>query len=118
MLVASSRFRWTEAYSVKIALLDRQHQRRFDAVNELDRALRTGEGNWVIDPVLGKLVDYARAHFAEEESFMERHNFPGDGTLIELSPNHSAARSRSFWKSTKLPGLAFRSRFCFLCRHG
>jgi hemerythrin len=78
MPVASSAFRWTEAYSVKIALLDQQHQKLFDTVNELDRALRTGEGNSVIDPVLGKLVDYARVHFAEEES--QKHNFPGQYT--------------------------------------
>jgi len=117
MPVASSTFRWTEVYSVKIALLDEQDQKLFDTVNELDRALRTGGGNSVIDPVVGKLLDYARVHFAEEESLMEKHNFPGR-TLIELSTNHSAAKSRSFWKSTKLPGLAFRSRFCFLCRHG
>lgn len=80
MPVASSTFRWTEAYSVKIALLAQQHQKLFDTVNELDRALRTGEGNSVIDPILGKLVDYARVHFAEEESLMETHNFPGLST--------------------------------------
>ena len=57
MPVASTTFRWTEACSVKIVLLDQQHQTLFDTVNELDRALRTGEGNSVIDPVLGKLVD-------------------------------------------------------------
>lgn len=77
MPFATTTFRWTEAYSVKITLLDQQHQKLFDTVNELDRALRTGEGNSVIDPVLGKLVDYARVHFAEEESLMETHNFPG-----------------------------------------
>jgi hemerythrin len=77
MPVATGTFRWTEAYSVKIAVLDQQHQKLFDTVNELDRALRTGEGSYVIDPILGKLVDYARVHFAEEEALMEKHNFPG-----------------------------------------
>ena len=33
---------------------------------------------------------------------MERSTTSPDGTLIELSTNHSAAKSRSFWKSTKL----------------
>jgi hemerythrin len=55
-------------------------QPSFDTVNELDRALRTGEGNSVTDPILGKPVDYARVHFAEEESLMETHNFPGLST--------------------------------------
>jgi hemerythrin-like metal-binding protein len=114
MPVASSTFRWTEAYCVKIALLDQQPQKLFDTVNELDRALRTGEGNSVIDPILRKLADYARVHFAEEESVMETHNFPGlsnhrieqieheffrhkiDGFLQE----HKAARPGG-------PGLAF-----------
>jgi hemerythrin-like metal-binding protein len=76
---------------VNIALLDQQHQKRFDTVDELDRALRTGEGNSVIDPILGKLVHYARVHFAEEESLTETHNFPG---LSTHRTEHESNRAR------------------------
>ena len=77
MPVASSTFRWTEAYSVHVAILDEQHRRLFDTVNDLDRALREGDGNSAIDAILARLVDYAVVHFAAEESLMKQHEFPG-----------------------------------------
>jgi len=77
MPVASSTFHWTEAYSVHIAVLDEQHQKLFDAVNELDQALRRGEGNSAIDPILKKLVEYSVVHFTAEEALMKEHDFPG-----------------------------------------
>jgi hemerythrin len=70
-------FRWTEAYKVNIEELDEQHQEFFDVVNELEQALRVGEGNAAIDRILDRLVTYAGLHFAAEESLMERHKFPG-----------------------------------------
>lgn len=77
MSVATGTFRWTEAYSVNIALLDEQHQKLFDTVNQLDQALRAGEGNSKVQVVLDKLVEYALVHFAAEESLMQEHEFPG-----------------------------------------
>lgn len=37
-------FRWTDAYRVHLEVPDRQPQQLFDAVNELDQALRAGQG--------------------------------------------------------------------------
>ena len=76
MSVATSTFRWTEAYRVNMAVLDQQHQQLMETVNELDQALRKGEGKAALDPVLDKLVEYALVHFAAEESLMELHKFP------------------------------------------
>jgi hemerythrin len=76
MPVAHDTFRWTEAYSVNIALLDEQHQRLFDAVNELNRALRTGQGDAAVQPVLDKLFAYVLVHFAAEEALMQEHGYP------------------------------------------
>jgi hemerythrin-like metal-binding protein len=76
MSVASSTFHWTDAYRVNIAVLDRQHQKLFDVVNELDQALRVGEGNAVLDAILQKLVEYALTHFVSEESLMQRYSYP------------------------------------------
>ena len=77
MPVVASTFRWTQEHSVNIAVLDQQHQALFETVNELDRALRVGEGNSAMDSVLKRLVNYAEIHFASEESLMEQHEFPG-----------------------------------------
>jgi len=70
-------FRWTEAYNVNVAVLDHQHQELFDVVNELEQALRVGEGGVVIDRILDKLVTYVGVRFFAEESLLERHKFPG-----------------------------------------
>lgn len=80
MSAGTGTFRWTEAYRVNVAELDRQHQDLFDAINELDLALSTGEGDVVIASLLEKLMKYAEDHFAAEEALMEKHGFPGLST--------------------------------------
>jgi hemerythrin len=69
-------FQWTEAYSVNIAALDRQHQGLFDTINELNSALAGGQGAKAMDSVLRKLAQYATIHFAAEEVLMEEYGFP------------------------------------------
>ena len=77
MALLERTFRWTEKYSVNIAVLDRQHQALFDTVNELKEALTSGHGSVVVDDVLKKLFDYALTHFAAEELLMTEHAYPG-----------------------------------------
>jgi len=80
MVTVSKVFRWTEAYSVHIALLDQQHQGLFATVDELNQAMSAGNGNEALQPILGKLMEYAQVHFSAEESLMEEHGFPGFST--------------------------------------
>lgn len=80
MSIATGTFRWTQVLSVNIAIFDEQHKKLIDTMNELDQALRKGEGKAALDPVLDKLVEYALVHFAAEESLMEQHEFPGLST--------------------------------------
>ena len=77
MPVDTDTFHWTEAYSVNIAILDQQHQKLFDTVNELHRALRAGVGNAALGSILDQLAQYATVHFASEESLMQEYDFPG-----------------------------------------
>ena len=56
-------FRWTEAYSVNVEVLDQQHQELFEVVNELEQALRVGEGMVAIDRILDKFGDLCRGAF-------------------------------------------------------
>ena len=77
MSVSAGIFRWTEAYRVNIEILDRQHQELIDTINELDAALRAGEGNSALPALFDKLIEYANEHFAAEESLMLKHEFPG-----------------------------------------
>jgi len=77
MANTTSGFRWSEKYSVNIAVLDRQHQKLFDMINELNDALAAGHGAAAMEKVLRKLADYATTHFAEEEALMKGYGFPG-----------------------------------------
>jgi hemerythrin len=91
MPVATGTFRWTEVFRVNIAVLDQQHQQLIDTMNQLDQALRKGEGKAALDQVLDKLVEYALVHFATEESLMEQHQFPG---LFSHRAQHEEFRKR------------------------
>lgn len=76
-MAAPDTFRWTEAYSVNIGILDEQHRALIDTVAQLREALHCREGNSVLGSVLHDLVDYAGVHFLTEEGLMEQHEFPG-----------------------------------------
>jgi hemerythrin len=89
MPVAHNLFHWTEAYSVHIARLDKQHQRLFELMSELDAGLRSGQAASRLDQIMNSLVGNAFAHFVTEESLMEKHGFP---ELAEHQAAHAAFR--------------------------
>lgn len=65
-------FDWTPAYSVRVRQFDDEHRRLFDIVNELNDAMRVGQGRFVLRAVLDNLLDYTRKHFGAEEEAMRR----------------------------------------------
>ncbi len=67
---------WSEQYSVKVPSFDKQHQVLFDLINKLHDAMRVGKGSDVIGGVLAELAKYTKAHFAAEESAMQRNAYP------------------------------------------
>src|SRR5215467_2162796 len=71
-----NRFRWTAAYRVNVAVLDQQHKKLFDTLNELDHMLHEAKGDAALDAVLQQLVHYAFSHFSTEESLMAKHEYP------------------------------------------
>ncbi|HTR23900.1 MAG TPA: bacteriohemerythrin [Terriglobales bacterium] len=68
---------WKPEYSVRIAEIDRQHQKLFRMTQELRRSIAAGHEDRVIETMIGRLVNYTIEHFATEESLMEEHRFPG-----------------------------------------
>ncbi len=68
--------KWDASLSVNIRLIDQQHQRLVDLVNQLYKALKSGKGADVLGDILGALVDYTQRHFAEEERMFKAHNYP------------------------------------------
>jgi hemerythrin len=78
-------------YSVKVASLDRQHEKLFRIVDELHEALGRAQGKTVVDGSLKKLIDYTMIHFTAEEALLRNTAYP------ELSAHvaeHCKLRSR------------------------
>ncbi|MCB1784816.1 MAG: bacteriohemerythrin [Chromatiaceae bacterium] len=66
---------WDPSLSVGVDVIDGQHRRIVDYINELDLA-RKDDDRARIGEILSNLVDYTRTHFAFEEDLMARSGYP------------------------------------------
>lgn len=67
--------RWDDTYCTGIADVDAQHRGLFELVNELLEARNAGIDSDIIEPVLGRLVDYTVVHFAAEEAYFGEYDY-------------------------------------------
>lgn len=66
---------WSKDLDIGISVIDNQHKRIVDYINELDEVNKTG--NMAdINRVLDQLVDYTVTHFAFEEDLQENAGYP------------------------------------------
>jgi methyl-accepting chemotaxis protein/hemerythrin len=68
---------WTSDYSVSVELMDQEHIRLFDLINELNDAMIDGQSSAKIESILDALIDYTEYHFGDEEKLMKKINYPG-----------------------------------------
>ncbi len=66
---------WSSDLNTGIEVIDKQHQRIVDYLNELDSA-NEGGNQETVNYVLNQLVDYTLTHFAFEEELQERAGYP------------------------------------------
>lgn len=66
---------WDESFSVKINLIDRQHQKLFRMANEYHQAIKEGKSSSALSNLLYGLAEYATVHFSTEERYFDRFNF-------------------------------------------
>lgn len=66
---------WQEDLETGIDVIDTQHRRIVEMINQLDLARRSGVQATVVE-VLDELVDYTLSHFAFEEALMEQAGYP------------------------------------------
>ncbi|VAW68536.1 Hemerythrin domain protein [hydrothermal vent metagenome] len=67
--------KWTDELNTNIQVIDSQHHRIVDYINNLDDVSGSNERDEV-GKVLNELVDYTLSHFAFEESLLEDSNYP------------------------------------------
>lgn len=77
---------WSEDLSVGYGLIDDQHKELFTRYNSLIQACKERQGREAIRSMLDFLVEYVTEHFAEEEQYMQRYNYPG---RVEHMQQHS-----------------------------
>ncbi|MDH2916006.1 MAG: bacteriohemerythrin [Gallionella sp.] len=71
-----AKLNWTTDLNTGIPVIDKQHQRIVDYINELDTARSDGHKREEIGKVIDELVDYTLSHFAFEESMQEEAHYP------------------------------------------
>lgn len=71
---------WDEQYSVGVMEIDNQHKRLVELVNNLHEAMKEGKGRDIMTEVLTSLIDYTASHFATEEKYMTKFNYPQYGS--------------------------------------
>jgi hemerythrin len=67
---------WSNALSVGINEIDKQHQQLIKLINNLNQAMKDGKGKDVLAQTLKGLVDYTISHFGVEESYFDRFSYP------------------------------------------
>ena len=68
---------WKNEYSVNVALIDQQHKKLIDLLNQMYDALKAQRGKEALKTVLTDLVNYTDGHFQTEERLMQTHRYPG-----------------------------------------
>ncbi len=63
-------FEWNETYSVGNEMVDSQHRKLVEMINELEHAYSVGQEISSIVGLYGSLADYAKYHFSTEEKMM------------------------------------------------
>jgi hemerythrin len=67
-------FVWDDAYDTGIEVIDIQHRKIVDYINQLDKAITTND-KIEIEKVFDNLFNYCLSHFSFEESMMAEHGY-------------------------------------------
>ena len=70
-------FEWEDDFTVNIDKIDAQHKRLVAMIEELYEAITARKGSSALDKILAEMVDYSKTHFATEEYYMTKYDFPG-----------------------------------------
>ena len=69
--------KWSEKYSVNNFLIDSQHKKLIDIINELHTAMKVARGSEIMQTIFDELIWYTREHFRTEEQIMLKFNYSG-----------------------------------------
>lgn len=67
---------WKDSFNIGVTEMDDQHKLFASYINELYEAMQLGKAADVVAPLLDKLTDYSKVHFAAEEELLKHNNYP------------------------------------------
>ncbi|WP_321368706.1 bacteriohemerythrin [uncultured Desulfuromusa sp.] len=70
------RFQWKDEYNTGVALMDKQHRRLVELINQLFQCMKDGGDRMMLAEIVDELVNYTVTHFRAEEDVMRKHNYP------------------------------------------
>ncbi len=73
----NKKYEFTKDLETGNALIDREHRKLFDVINELMTACAAGKGKDSIDSATKFLINYVDEHFTHEEELQKWHKYPG-----------------------------------------
>ena len=66
---------WSDDFSVGYEIVDNQHKKLCNMVNELYNSFVEGDTDTKIDKILGEMISYTDYHFKTEEEMFEKHDY-------------------------------------------
>ena len=67
---------WDDSLKLGIAVVDRQHERLVELINQFHEAVIEGRGTEVIGEILDELIIYTVTHFIMEEKYFAEFDYP------------------------------------------
>ena len=67
---------WKPEYELGIPIADEQHRGIVSTINSLYYAMRNKQGEKLLQPVIGMVVEYTRIHFEIEVAILRQCGFP------------------------------------------
>jgi hemerythrin len=82
---------WTNEMSVGVKVLDEDHKKLVEMLNQLNDGIIAGQRRAALELVIGKMADYTNVHFAREERFFAQTGYPG-GDAHKMEHEHLRRR--------------------------
>jgi len=67
---------WSDQLNTGIPLVDKQHRRLVELINQLFQCMKDGGDLMLLGNVVDELIDYTATHFRTEEDLMKKHHYP------------------------------------------
>ncbi len=66
---------WGPKLELGLEVIDKQHHRLVDIINELHEAVDAGRSDEIMGGIFEELLDYTRTHFKQEERLLTTHEY-------------------------------------------